>query len=67
MTASVRNVCFLSRALDSTGGSIYVNLLLVEAFIRQEEVSTDRNRLLYAAAVPVTSCQLWNRWAMTWR
>ena len=26
MTASVRNVCFLSRALDSTGGSIYVNL-----------------------------------------
>jgi hypothetical protein len=21
----------------------------------------------YAAAVPVTSCQIWNRWAMTWR
>ena len=26
MTASVRNVFFLSRALDSVGGSIYVNL-----------------------------------------
>jgi len=26
MTAAVRHVCFRSRALDSAGGSIYVNL-----------------------------------------
>jgi hypothetical protein len=36
-----------------------VNLLAVEAVIRQEGVSTDRNRILYPAVVPVTACHLW--------
>jgi hypothetical protein len=38
-----------------------VKLLSVDAFIRQEGVSTDGDWILYAGAVPVISCQLWNR------
>jgi hypothetical protein len=36
MTASVLNVFFLSRALDSAGGSIYVNLSLANEIVKQK-------------------------------
>jgi hypothetical protein len=58
---------FLSREAYGTLVSGLVNLLYAEALIGQEGVSIYRDRPLYATAVPVTSCQLWNRWAMTWR
>ena len=44
-----------------------VNLLCTEPLIRQEGISLRWHWFLYAAAVPVTSCQRWNRSVMTWR
>ena len=64
MSALIETTPKMDLAIQDIG---VVNLLSVEALIRQEGVSTDRDRILYAAAVPVTSCQRWNGWAMTWR
>jgi hypothetical protein len=44
-----------------------VNLWCTEPLIRQEGISLRWPWFLYAAAVPVTSCQRWNRSVMTWR
>jgi hypothetical protein len=67
MLCTVRPWCLVELMSIRQGRVGIVNLLSAEALIRHEGVSTHRDRALYAAAVPVTSCQLWKRWAMTWR
>jgi hypothetical protein len=61
--AALRHQCF---NMSITQVDI-VNLLCAELLIRHEGVFLHRDRSPYAAAVPVTSCQISNHWAMTWQ
>jgi len=67
MTASVRNVCFLSRALDSVGGSIYVNLFARGYHTAYKSADRILLRPYAAIGVPVISRQIRNLGAISWR
>jgi hypothetical protein len=57
--SSPAGACVPGRIVDFCSDGI-VNLLSVEAFIRQKRDIPPRDQTLDAVAVPVTSCQLWN-------